>query len=142
VTEHEAPSGRAFWVCSAIGTAISVFGAWGLLRNIQGPALMSWVKTFVGGLLVHDALLAPLIVVAWVLVVRVVPRRVRPAVQGGLIVSGVLVAIAIPVLRGSGRLANNPSLLPSEHYGSRLLAVLAVVWAVTALAALRRPSRR
>ena len=62
--------------------------------------------------------------------------------QGGLIVSGALVAISIPVVRGSGRLANNPSLLPSEHYGSRLLAVLAVVWAITALAALRRPSRR
>jgi hypothetical protein len=142
MSEHEAPSGRAFWVCSAIGTAIAVFGAWGLLRNIQGPALMSWAKTVVGGLVVHDLLLAPVIVVAWVLVVRVVPRRVRPAVQGGLIVSGVLVAIAIPVVRGSGRLANNPSLLPSAHYGSRLLAVLAVVWAVTALAALRRPSRR
>jgi hypothetical protein len=140
MSEHEAPSGRAFWVGSAIGTAIVAFGAWGLLHNIHGPALTSWVKTIAGGLVVHDLLLAPLIVVAWVLVVRLVPRRVRPAVQGGLIVSGVLVAISIPVVRGSGRLANNPSLLPSEHYGRRLLAVLAIVWAFTALAALRRPS--
>lgn len=137
MSEHEPPSGRAFWVSSAIGTAIAAFGVWGLVGHVEGPALTSWIKTFGGGLLVHDALLAPAIVAVAILTTRLVPGRVRPAVQGGLIVSGALIAVSIPVVRGSGRLANNPSLLPSQHYGGRLLIVLAVVWAITALVALR-----
>ena len=94
------------------------------------------------GLLVHDVFFAPLVVLGSVLLVRVVPGRVRAPVQWAFIVSGALVAISIPVVRGTGRLANNPSLLPSEHYGARLLAVVAGVWALAALVAVCSALRR
>lgn len=135
--EHDdAPPGVAFWVGSALGTAIAGFGVWGLLHNLEGPALTSWLKTFAGGLIIHDALFAPLVVAGAFLLVRVVPRSVRGPVQGALIVSGALIAISIPVVGGYGRLANNPSILPSHHYGARLLAILAVVWVVAVFVAI------
>lgn len=130
-----APSGAVFWLFTAVGAAIVAFGAWGLVSNLQGPALASWLKTFAGGLLVHDALFVPLVIAGSVLLVRVVPGRVRAPVQGALIVSGALVAVAIPVVGGFGRLATNPSLLPSHHYAARLLVVLGIVWVIAAVVA-------
>jgi hypothetical protein len=144
--EHDptsAPSGAAFWLSTALGAAIAGFGTWGLLSNLHGAALESWLKVFAGGLVAHDALFAPLVIVGSVLLVRVVPARVRAPVQGAMIVSGALVAVAIPVVGGFGRQATNPSLLPSHHYAAHLLVVLAAVWAIAAIVAvaeLRRPA--
>jgi len=140
--ESAAPSGLAFWLCAAVGLAIIGFGVGGLVTHIEGPALTSWLKVFGGGLIVHDALFAPLVVVGSVLLVRVVPASVRAPAQAALIVSCALVAVAIPVVGGYGRLANNPSLLPSDAYGTRLAVVLAVVWAVAAAVAAVRLARR
>jgi hypothetical protein len=141
--ESAAPSGIAFWLSAAVGLAIVGFGVGGLLTQLQGPALTSWLKVFGGGLLVHDAIFAPLVVLGSVLLVRVVPASVRAPIQGALIVSCALVAIAIPVVGGYGRLANNPSLLPSDRYGTRLLTALAIVWVVAAVTAVlgRRSAR-
>ena len=144
--ESAAPSGVAFWLCAAVGLAIVGFGVGGLLTQLDGRALTSWLKVFGGGLLVHDAIFAPLVVLGSVLLVRVVPASVRAPVQGALIVSGALVAISVPVVGGYGRLANNPSLLPSDAYGVRLVLALAVVWLVAAVVAVlgrrfRRASR-
>jgi hypothetical protein len=143
--KDSAPSGPAFWIASALGTAICGFGVYGLLSNLDGVALTSWLKTLAGGLIVHDLVFAPLVVAGSVLLVRVVPSRARAPVQVAAIVSVALIAIAIPVVHGAGRLANNASLLPSEHYGMRLLAALAVVWAIAVAAVLRdrrsRPPR-
>jgi len=126
----------SFWLPAAAGTAIAGFGVWGLLHNLDGPALTSWLKVIGGGLILHDGFFAPLVVAGALLLARIVPGRVRAPVQGALIVSGALIAISIPVVGGYGRLATNPSILPSEHYGARLLAILAVVWAIAAVVAL------
>jgi hypothetical protein len=133
--EPAARTGVAFWLCAACGLAIVGFGFAGLLTQLEGPALASWLKVFGGGLLVHDAIFAPLVVLGSVGLVRIVPVSVRAPVQGALIVSCALVAIAIPVVGGYGRLANNPSLLPSDRYGTRLVAALAIVWLVAAVVA-------
>lgn len=141
-THDDTPSGPAFWICAALGIGLLVFGVGGLLTNVEGPALNSWLKVFAGGLIVHDALFAPLVVLGSVLLTRVVPAGVRAPVQGAVIVSCALIAVAIPVVGGFGRLANNPSLLPSDHYGLRLAIALAVVWAITAVIAVMRLRRR
>jgi len=140
-----APGGPAFWIGAAVGTAIVAFGIYGLLSNLEGIALTSWLKTAGAGLIAHDLVFAPLVVGGSLLLGRVVPAALRAPVQVALIVSGALIAVAIPVVHGAGRLANNTSLLPSEHYGARLLAALAVVWVVAAVVAamnMRRASTR
>lgn len=122
---------------TAAGLGMALFGLAGLLRHDDETMPLNWAAFFVGGLAVHDALLAPLLVAAGVLVARIVPRRVRPVVQGALLVSASLVVVAIPPWTGEGRLANNPSILPQD-YGEGLLVALAVVWVVAAvLAAVR-----
>ena len=140
-TDDGTPSGPAFWICAVLGLGLLAFGIGGLLTNVEGPALTSWLKVFAGGLVAHDALFAPLVVLGSVLLTRAVPARVRAPVQGALIVSFALIAVAIPVVGGYGRLANNPSLLPSDNYGLRLAIALAIVWAITAAIAVVRLRR-
>lgn len=135
------PSGLAFWIAAAIGTAITGFGVYGLLHNLQGIALTSWLKTFAGALVLHDVLFAPLVLAASVLLVRALPARARAPVQVACIVSGALIVIAIPVVGGFGRLATNLTLLPSDHYGARLLVVLGAIWAIAAAVAVMRVRR-
>lgn len=137
----EPVGGRAFWVGAALGAAIMGFGVYGALSNLEGVALTSWLKTVGGGLVAHDLLFAPLVVAGSVLLIRAVPGRGRAPIQVALIVSGALIAVAIPVVHGAGRVASNPSLLPGEHYGVRLLVALAVVWAIAAAVTARRLRR-
>jgi hypothetical protein len=122
---------RAFWPMTIAGMALSAYGLVGLLGDAAIGDTRSWLTYFVGGLLAHDLVWAPLVLIGSVVVVRVVPTRVRPVVQGALIVTGTVLLVAYPVLNGSGRLANNPSILPLD-YPRNLLIVLAAVWVVAA----------
>lgn len=121
---------------TAAGLAMIAFGAAGLLRNADETMPLNWAVFFVGGLAAHDGLLAPAVIAGGLVLARLVAPRFRPTVQGALLVSGALLAVAIPPLTGNGRLANNPSILPQD-YGDGLLTALAVVWSVAALLLLR-----
>jgi hypothetical protein len=83
----------------------------------------------VGLALAHDLVLAPVVLLVGAGVRRVVPAGARPLVAGGLLVSGVLGLVAWPLVRGYGRSAGNPSVLPRD-YGRGLLVALAATWAV------------
>lgn len=138
---RDAPGGALFWLSSAVGGGILLFGVLGLLRHQAQTVPSNWLTFVLGAVVAHDALWAPAVGLASLLVVRLIPARVRPALQGTLLVSAAVVLVSIPVLTGRGRNPNNPSILPG-HYGTALLEVLAVVWAagaVAALLALRRP---
>lgn len=131
----------AHWIGLIVGGGILLFGLAGLLRNRELTDPGNALKLLVTALLAHDAVWAWLVAAVGAVLVRSVPRRVRPVVMGALAVSAVLTLVAIPALTGNGRLANNPSILPRD-YGQGLLIALAVTWGVAlvgALAALRRP---
>lgn len=132
---RDAPGGPLFWLSTAIGGGIILFGVLGLLRHHEQTVPSNWLKFVLGAVVAHDALWAPAVGLASLAFVRVVPGRVRPALQGTLLVSAAVVLVSIPVLTGRGRNPNNPSILPG-HYGTALLEVLAVVWAAGAVAAL------
>lgn len=133
--------GPRFWIAAAVGLAIVAFGVAGLLRNVHGDALLSWAKLLVGGIALHDGLALPLVALVSGALVRLAPARVRPLLQGALVVSVVVVLVALPVLTGAGRLSNNPSLLPNRRYGVHVLAILSVVWLCAAAAAVARSRR-
>lgn len=126
---------------TVVGLAMVAFGAAGLLRHSDETMPLDWALFFLGGLAAHDGVLVPAVMVGGVLISLVVPRAVRPTVQGALLVSGALLAVAIPPLTGNGRLTNNPSILPQD-YGEGLLTALAVVWSLAALGMLRAAVRR
>jgi hypothetical protein len=66
------------------------------------------------------------------------PPTIAGPVQAALAVTAILVVFAAPLVAGLGRRRTNSSTLPL-HYGWSLLALLAVIWTVTAgVIALRR----
>lgn len=137
----QAPGGRWFWAGAAIGGAVMLFGIAGLIRHRAQTMPASWAEFLIGGLIIHDGLWAPIVGLASLALVRLLPAWARPTVQGALIVSIACVLVTIPALTGRGRLPTNPSILPNDYRGN-LLLVLGVVWFAAALlliVARRRP---
>ena len=91
-----------------------VAGRYALLRSVDvRPGL--WVRWWVGAALLHDVVVAPLVIVVGWVVARYAPPVVKAPLQAGLILTGVLVAMAWPALRGYGSIPSNPSYLPRDY---------------------------
>ena len=120
-----------FWVALAVGWSMIAFGIHGIIDRVGGRTNpVGLARLFIGLNLVHDVVVAPVVIVAGVALGRVLPRAVRPVIQGALIVSAVVVLYAYPLVCGYGRIAESPSVLPLD-YGHGLLVVLATIWAAT-----------
>ena len=133
--QNDAPRehGPAFWIAFVVGSGIMAFGVRGILTNASAsdPAtVFGWI---VGGDLLHDFFLVPLVLIAGAVVARIVPEPWRTPVRAGLISSALVVAIAWPALRGYGRarVPDNTSVQPLE-YDTAVLTVLGAVWLVVA----------
>ncbi len=138
-TDSGAPGGSAFWTGLALGGAVMAFGIGGLVRATSTDAVASVGRWVVGADLVHDLVLAPLVVVLGCFTARAVPARVRGPVQAGLLATGVVLLVGWVPWRGDGRVLvpDNPSVQPLD-YTSAVLTVLGFVWiAVAAWIALR-----
>ena len=125
------PRPSRFWISAAVGWAVIGWGVFGIFSNRLDTRPANLAKFVVGGALLHDLLVAPLVILAGVLVARAVPARARGTVQAALVVSGIVALFAWPLVRAYGLAANNPTSLP-HNYGLNLLIVLGVVWAVAA----------
>lgn len=108
-----------------------VFGILGLFHNAARTHPGRWVVWFLGGAIVHDALIAPVLFGIALLIGRI-PGPWRAPIQGAAIASGVVALTAYPFIRGFGRRPDNPSVLPN-NYASGLLWALAMA-AITAVA--------
>jgi hypothetical protein len=88
-----------------------------------------WLKWLVGLVLVHDFVLAPLVLLAGRRLRDRAPDPWSWPLRLGLVTSGVLVLASVPMLYGVGRRTQpgNASVLP-ENYPLALTAVLIVVW--------------
>ncbi|REE64550.1 hypothetical protein BX257_7243 [Streptomyces sp. 3212.3] len=126
----------------AAGLVVSGVGVQLLLDVRDLPGVLVWLG---GAVVLHDALIAPLVLlVGWALV----RGGARGPVRGALLVAGALTAVALPVLLRPGRPANS-SVLPLDYPRDWLLALVAVA-AVAALVRAarwvrrgrRRPTRR
>ncbi|MQA77331.1 MAG: hypothetical protein GEV10_02430 [Streptosporangiales bacterium] len=127
-------------VAFAVGTLCVAYGGWLLLtsrRLADVPAALWWLA---GVLVAHDGIVAPLTIIAGLLVVRFIPALVRPPVQAGLFVSVVLVVASSALVLGLGRDPLNPSLLPLP-YGRNLALLLGLVWAAVLAAIVVRSAR-
>lgn len=140
--DETAPSPRLFWSCAAIGLAVLAYGVAGLLLESERTHPEQWIRWFAGSLIVHDLLLAPLVIAAGSLLVNRVRAPYRAAVQGALIASGIVTLTTWPFLRGYGLRSDNASVLPN-NYALGLSIVVAVMWLVAAgvLLGARRRSR-
>ncbi|MQY04712.1 hypothetical protein [Actinomadura macrotermitis] len=100
------------------GVALMAIGARGLFLHV--PDLLGWAKWVVGAVVLHDAVLAPAVLLAGAVTAR------RHVLQGALAVGGVITLVALPMVLRLGRHPDNPSILPLD-YGRNLLIVLAAV---------------
>jgi hypothetical protein len=122
--------GRMFWVTVAIGGAVMVYGAFGLVGDAGFGASANVAGWLVGADVANDFVLAPLACLVGAAVARVLPRWCRAPVQAALLTTGFLLIVVFPALRGYGRdtVPDNPSVQPLD-YTTATLTALAAVWA-------------
>lgn len=107
-----------------VGAAFTAYGGWLLL-----PQLGTTVPWLIGGPVLHDLLVAPLVGLVGLALSRLVTNRLRRAwIAAGLLASATLLLIAVPLLWRPPSAPPNPG-LPDRDYPLGLTVGLAVLWA-------------
>ncbi|WP_042367418.1 hypothetical protein [Streptacidiphilus neutrinimicus] len=117
-----------------IGAGIIGYGIYGLLHDpyVRDPFdVLVWG---VGGLVLHDAIWLPLVLLAGLVLSRTALAR-HPLLRGGLVVAAALTAVGLPAVLRAGVDHGNPTLLPLPYLRNWLLLLAAVAIAVAVLAA-------
>ena len=123
----------------AAGLAGALYGLFLLLGQGATQVLDAGIW-LVGGVVAHDAVLAPAVLVLGVVAVRLLPGVARAPVVVGLVVLGTVTLVAVPVLGRFGASPGNPTLLDRDYVaGWCVLAGLTAV--AVAGAILYRKSR-
>ncbi|MGL5931201.1 MAG: hypothetical protein ACRCY8_19900 [Dermatophilaceae bacterium] len=144
VTGTPGTSGRAVAVLrgtlAVVGAAGVAYGIL-LLGRLDPGQVVDVARWVAGGIVVHDGLIAPLVVTFGALVAARAPGRLRMPLVRALVVLGPLTLVAVPVLGRFGAKPDNPTLLDRPYltgYG----VIVAGVLLLTALDAVRRSRRR
>ncbi|NKZ08856.1 hypothetical protein [Actinomadura latina] len=117
----------------AAGLALIGLGVRGVVADVP---VARWAAWFAGAAILHDGVLVPAVLAAGLATGRL-PAGYRRIVRAALVVAGCVTAVAIPLVLGYGRRADEPSRLPLP-YGRNLAIVLAAITAVAAAAAAAR----
>lgn len=120
---------------AATGLALLGWGGWLLLYQTRDGTVVQVARWLVGAVVLHDAVMAPLVLSVGWLLSRLSPPWARGVLRGGLTVAGCLTLLALPLLLRPGPPAN-PSVLPLDYPRNWALAltVVAVTTAVLLLA--------
>jgi hypothetical protein len=125
----------------ACGLAAATYGA-ALLAETGWANILRTLPWLVGGVLVHDALLAPATIVVMAIATRLLPVWLRgPAAAGAVVIASVTI-LAVPVLGRFGARSDNPTLLDRDYAAGWLGAAALTVACVAVGAALRRRALR
>ncbi|OLR90309.1 hypothetical protein BJP25_02850 [Actinokineospora bangkokensis] len=104
------------------------WGAWLAVEFGSASFRDAWqgLAIFVGGPLLHDLLIAPVVGGVAVLIGRLVPRWAGP-VKAGVVASAVLALLAVPLLWRPFGVPVNPGLHDRDYWAGLGIA-LGVVW--------------
>jgi hypothetical protein len=133
--------GPAFWAGAVVGSGVVAYGIVGLVGAAPATRPGNLLAFLVGSALVHDLVLAPVVVIVGWLIARILPGWARPPVWFALAATGLLVVLTWPLVRRWGERPANPSLLPLD-YSRNLVAALVVVWLVAGADLVRRVAAR
>ncbi|MEU7074048.1 hypothetical protein AB0B30_31995 [Streptomyces narbonensis] len=126
------------YVVGGCGIGLMVFGGALLLQQPEPWRIGMWLA---GGVLVHDGLIAPLIIA----LAAAAGLRLRGVPRAALVVAASVTVIALPPLLRPGGVAN-ATVLPLDYLRNWLLAMAAVAAITVAYvgvrACLRRAARR
>jgi hypothetical protein len=134
-------------VLGALGVAVGLYGAYLLLTRQDTADHVDTALWLAGGVVLHDLVLGPLVIVGVGLVARFVPSPARAPVVVAGVVLGAVTLLGLPVLGRFGAHPDNPTLLDRAYGPGWLvlagLTVLAVVVAgVVRARSGARPGRR
>ena len=115
---------------AAVGLATGAFGALRFLQ-LDFPDIVNALLWLVGGVVLHDAVIAPLTIGLTVLAARVVPISARVRVTVSLVVLATVTATAVPVLGRWGAREDNPTLLDRNYLLGWLVFAALVLLAAT-----------
>jgi hypothetical protein len=132
---------RTRLLLGAAGVAAGLYGAWRLLR-LGSDTLLDALLFLAGGVVVHDAVVAPLTVALTVLGTRLLPRAARRQVTVGVVVLLTVTAGALPALLRLGARPDNPTLLDRNYLAGWLVLAALVLLATVAAGPLLRRTRR
>lgn len=115
---------RAILLLGGVG-----FGLWGLwlMREFGSDRLVSAATWLVAGVIIHDFVLSPVIVLLGVVAARRLPGHARAAVAGSFLVWATLTIAFLPVLSGKGGKPDNASLLDRPYLLSWLVLTAVLV---------------
>lgn len=116
---------RGRLVAYGAGAALVCVGVAGLVTHTSATHPAGWFIWFAGAAVVHDAVVAPLVLAAGLLVRRL-PATYRAVVRAAVVPAAVVVLVALPMVLGLGRRRDVPSRLPLA-YGTNLAAVLVLI---------------
>jgi hypothetical protein len=108
-----------------------------LMLDFDISDLMSIALWFCGGILLHDAVFAPLCAAVGIGARHLLPRTWWAPAACGAVGTVALASIAAPVLDRGGAMPDNPSVLDRD-YATGLAVALVVVWALVVLATVTR----
>ena len=123
-----------------VGVLVGLYGAWLLLSRQDLDGNVATALWLAGGVVLHDFLLVPVVLLVLALGARLVPAVARGPVVAGLVVLGSVTLLAVPVLGGFGARPDNPTLL-DRSYGLGWFALAGLVAAVVVTAVLVRSRR-
>ena len=116
----------------AAGVLLGLFGVFRLLTQVPLFDVLVLVGWLVGAVVVHDAILSPLVLAVGSLVTGLVPRRAAGYVQGALVAGGLISVIAVPMIYRQGSQPPQKAIL-EQNFGGNLALLLALVLAGTLL---------
>lgn len=120
----------------ALGVALLGLGGWVLTETVAPNRYVGLLIWLAGSVVVHDAVLAPVVAVVSI-VVRRSGRRIRPVVlwivQGAVVVGAIMSLVVVPEIVSKAKGPKNATVLPFD-YGFRLAVLWLVLAAVTAAA--------
>lgn len=127
--------GLAGVAAAAYGGLLLADDSWGDLVDVA-----TWM---VSGVVLHDVVLAPVVVLVLVVGARRLPEVWRGPTAGALVVLGSVTLLAIPVLGRFGARPDNPTLLDRPYVAGWALiaAVTVLVTAATIVVRTRRVRR-
>lgn len=114
------------------GASAIAYGLWSM-RHFTFDQLKSLVLWLGGGVILHDGVLAPVVVALAVVGLRVLPASMRVPATVGFVLWGTVTVTALAVLSGQGGHTDNPTIL-NGHYrlawlvGTAVVALAVVGW--------------
>jgi hypothetical protein len=118
----------------AVGIVLIGYGALRLAQAQPTSHLLAIAKWLIGALIVHDAILSPIVIAIGWLLTRYVPKRIRGFVQAGVVAAALVASVGVFLIWRQGKYGAKSLALLQQHYLPNLLILFGGIAVVTVAA--------